>query len=107
MYSERRTHAHETGFIQYSTNSKNVTKTRQGKLSIVRVSIAEAARSTRKLSYHSQINKTSPPLSRLRRHGPGLGNVAMPRDRGDSLMPMRAFRSEILDDTIITKILTK
>ena len=45
MYSERRTHAHETGFIQYSTNSKNVTKTRQGKLSIVRVSIAEAARS--------------------------------------------------------------
>ena len=31
----------------------------------------------------------------------------MPRDRGDSLMPMRAFRSEILDDTIITKILTK
>ena len=105
MYSERRTHAHETGFIQYSTNSKNVTKTRQGKLSIVRVSIAEAARSTRKLSYHSQINKTSPPLSRLRRHG--LGNVAMPRDRGDSLMPMRAFRSEILDDTIITKILTK
>ena len=60
------------------------------------------------LSDHSQINKTSGPLwVDLGGNSPRLGNAAIPRGRGDSLTPMKAFRSDILDDTMIIEILTK
>ena len=60
------------------------------------------------LSDHSQINKTSGPLwVDLGGNSPRLGNAAIPRGRGDSLTPMKAFRSKILDDTMIIGILTK